>query len=248
MFLRMVSMVVRAEDSVVFAREYDSNIITALQHQPGCCFATLLQNTTDTKDCISLTIWESKQLADEYEKSGVFKQLVESLRSFYEESNDWELKLTDDLSIEYTPVQLNPSVKGFDESDTEKTYNLKFNITPYAVKVITLTVQADRVQEFQEIFTTKIVPKFNTQKVFIHIILLRKENEFNIISFWDETIDLGSSLGEQTLHTLSRSIFELLPSSVRWQVSHKASRSSFASSEEMTASVYRCLTGAWFSS
>lgn len=247
MFIRMVSMGVHADHSEVFAKAYEDNIISALRIQPGCSFASLLQNIQDPKDCISLTIWESKKETDEYEKSGLFKQLVESLRTFYEESNEFELKLTDDLSIEYTPIQKDPTLQQFDDSDTGKEYIKKFNVTPYAVKIITLTVQNDKVQEFQEIFNTKVIPKFREQKGFIHIILLRKNNEFNIISFWDETIDLDASPGGQNLSTLTRSIFNLLPASVQWQVSHKASRSSFATTEEISASVYRCLTGEWFS-
>lgn len=246
MFIRMVSMGVQAEHSEMFAKAYDDNIISALRVQPGCSFASLLQNIHDHKDCISLTIWESKNETDEYEKSGLFKKLVESLRTFYEESDEFELKLTDDLSIEYTPVQNDPSLKQFDDNDTEKEYIKKFNVTPYAVKIITLTVQHDKIQEFQEIFASKVIPKFEEQKGFIHIILLRKGSEFNIISFWDETIDLDAAPGGQSLSTLTRSIFNLLPSSVQWQVSHKASRSSFATTEEISASVYRCLTGEWF--
>ncbi|MCK9410269.1 MAG: antibiotic biosynthesis monooxygenase [Bacteriovoracaceae bacterium] len=247
MFLRMVSMGVQAKDSDIFAKAYDENIISVLRRQPGCSFASLLQNIHDSKDCISVTIWESKEATIEYEQSGVFKALVESLRAFYEESNEFELKLTDDLSIEYTPVQNDPTLKQFDDTDTEKEYIQKFQITPYAAKIITLTVLPDTIQEFQEIFAEKVISKFQEQKGFIHIILLRKNNEFNIISFWDETIDLGNDTGSQSLTALTRNIFTLLPSSVQWQVSHKASRSSYVTTEEMKASVYRCLTGEWFS-
>lgn len=246
MFLRMVSMGVQEKNSAMFAKAYDENIIAALRHQPGCNFASLLQNIKDPKDCISVTIWESKAATDEYEQSGKFKALVESLRSYYEESDEFELKLTDDLSIEYTPIHHDPSIKQFDDNDTGAEYIQKFNITPYAAKILTITVQAEKVQEFQEIFAEKVISKFKEQKGFIHIILLRKGNEFNIISFWDETIDLGSTIGEQTLHSLTRNIFKLLPSTVQWQVSHKASRTNYASSEEITANVYRCLTGEWF--
>ncbi len=247
MFLRMVSMNIQPEHSETMAREYEKNVISALRDQPGCSFASLLQNISDRKDCISLTIWDAQSKADEYEKSGVFKKLVESLRSFYEESNEWELKLTDDLSIEYTPVQIDPSVKGFDDKETGREYIQKFNVTPYAVKIISLIVQPEKIKEFEEIFISKVIPKFSEQKGFIHIILLRKVNEFNIISFWDETIDFLSPSGEEAVHSFTKSIFEMLPSSVKWQVSHKATRSSFASSEEIKASMYRCLTGEWFS-
>ncbi len=247
MFLRMVSMGVQTKDSDLFAKAYNDNVISALRRQPGCSFASLLQNIHDSKDCISVTIWESKDATEEYEKSGLFKTLVESLRSFYEESNEFELKLTDDLSIEYTPIQTDPSLKQYDDNDTGEQYIKKFNVTPYVAKIITLTVQPEKIQEFQDIFAEKVIPKFKEQKGLIHIILLRKKNEFNIISFWDETIDLSDVSGAQSLSSLTRSIFNLLPSSVQWQVSHKASRANFATTEEISASVYRCLTGEWFS-
>ncbi|MEW6062299.1 MAG: antibiotic biosynthesis monooxygenase [Bacteroidota bacterium] len=246
MFLRMVSMGIREEHSLKIAEEYDRNVVSALRTQPGCSFASLLQNISDKKDCVSLTIWNSKNDAVRYEKSGLFKRLVESLRTFYEESNEWELKLSDDLSIEYTPVQVDPTVKGYDDDDTEKEYIRKFNITPYAATIISLSVQPEKIREFQEIFVANVIPKFREHKGFIHIILLRKNTEFNIISFWDETIDFGSSFNDQALRSLTESIFELLPSSVQWQVSHKAAKTSFASSEKITASIYRCLTGEWF--
>lgn len=247
MFLRMVSIGIREEHSLKIAEEYDRNVMTALRTLPGCSFATLLQNINHKKDCISLTIWNSRQEADDYEKSGLFRRLVESLRAFYEESNEWELKLTDDLSIEYTPVQTDPTVKGYDDTDTEKKYIRKFNVTPYAAMIITLSVQPDNITEFQDVFVSKVIPAFSGHKGFIHIILLKKGSEFSIISFWDETIDFNATFSDQTLRTLTRSIFELLPSSVRWKVSHASSVTKYATSEEMKASVYRCLTGEWFS-
>ncbi len=246
MFLRMVSMGIRAEHSQKIAQEYERNVVSALRHQPGCRFASLLQNTADHKDCISLTIWESKSSTLEYESSGVFKKLVESLRAYYEESTEFELKLTDDLAIEYTPVQLDPSVQSFDDADTGKEYIRVLGVTPYAANIMTVTVQPEKILEFQEIFAAKVIPKFTGQKGFIHIILLRKSNEFNIISLWDETVDL-TAVGEQSLQGLARSIYSMLPSSVRWQVSHKSVRPTSVSTEEMHTGVYRCLTGEWFS-
>lgn len=247
MFLRMVSMGVQANDSDRFAAAYEQNVIAALRRQSGCSFASLLQNIDDPRDCISVTIWESKSATEEYERSGLFKSLVESLRSFYEESNEFQLKLTDDLSIEYTPVQIDPTLKQFDDNDTQKAYIRKFNVTPYAAKIITLTVQQEKTQEFQDIFAEQIIPKFKDQKGFIHIILLRNGNEFHIISFWDAAVDLHAASGDQSLAELTRNIVKMLPSTVRWKVSHRSASNSTVSSEDLTASVYRVLTGEWFS-
>jgi len=245
MFLRLVQHLVKTEYIVDMSATYEREILSGLRRTQGCVFASLLQNVNDPGECVSLTIWESQRAASLYEESGLFPVLLKSLRPYFIESNDWELKLSDDLSIEYTPIPTDPSIKGFDEQ-TEKEGIQKFYTTPYAAKIITLTVQPEKIQEFQDIFVSKLMPKFKSQKGFIHIILLRKSNEFNIISFWDETIDLNSPMGESNLDVFSRSIFEVLPSTVQWQVSHKASRTNYAASDEIKASVYRCLTGEWF--
>jgi heme-degrading monooxygenase HmoA len=246
MFLRLVQHLVKTEYTVQLSATYERMILTGLRSTLGCVFASLLQNIDDPRECVSLTIWDSQQAASVYEVSGLFPELLSSLRPYFIESEDWELKLSDDLSIEYSPIQIDPSIKGYDEQ-TEKEGIPKFYTTPYAAKIITLTVQPEKIQEFQDIFASKIVQKFKSQKGFIHMILLRKSNEFNIISFWDETIDLNPSMGESSLDVFARSIFEILPSTVQWQVSHKASRTNYAASDEIKASVYRCLTGEWFS-
>jgi heme-degrading monooxygenase HmoA len=246
MFLRLVQHLVKTEYTVQLSATYERMILTGLRSTHGCVFASLLQNIDDPRECVSLTIWDSQQAASVYEVSGLFPELLSSLRPYFIESEDWELKLSDDLSIEYSPIQIDPSIKGYDEQ-TEKEGIPKFYTTPYAAKIITLTVQPEKIQEFQDIFASKIVQKFKSQKGFIHMILLRKSNEFNIISFWDETIDLNPSMGESSLDVFARSIFEILPSTVQWQVSHKASRTNYAASDEIKASVYRCLTGEWFS-
>jgi heme-degrading monooxygenase HmoA len=246
MFLRLVQHLVKTEYIVEMSSAYERKILSELRITQGCVFASLLQNVNNPRECISLTIWESQRAASLYEESGLFPVLLSSLRPYFVESNDWELKLSDDLSIEYTPIPIDPSIKGFNEQ-TEKEGIPKFYATPYAAKIITLTVQPEKIQEFQDIFASKIIPKFKSQKGFIHIILLRKSNEFNIVSFWDETIDLNPSMGDSNLDVFSRSIFEILPSTVQWQVSHKSSRTSYASSDEIKTSMYRCLTGEWFS-
>jgi len=245
MFLRLVQHLVKTEYTVEISATYERKILAGLRSIHGCVFASLLQNVDDPGECISLTIWESQQAASLYEESGLFPELLNLLRPYFIESNDWELKLSDDLSIEYTPIPIDPSIKGFDEQ-TEKEGIQKFYTIPYAAKIITLTVQPEKIQEFQDIFISKIIPKFKSQKGFIHIILLRKSNEFNIISFWDETIDLNPSMGDSSLDVFASSIFEILPSTVQWQVSHKASRTNYAASDDIKASMYRCLTGEWF--
>jgi len=241
MFLRMVSITIRAELSAKIASTYAENVITTLRTQPGCSFVALLQNVSNRKEAISLTMWNSKADADEYEKSGVFHRLVESLRSFYEGSSEWSLNLTEDLSIEYKPTPVEPTVAVFDDSEK---YITRLKETPYVVQIIRLFVQPVKSREFEETFNRSVLPKFRHQKGCIHVVLLQKENECTIISFWDETFDFQNSLGQGVID-FTRDIVSFLPADARWKVMRKSSVVNSVSSEDIHSSMYRCLVGEW---
>ena len=116
MFLRLVTHIIRAEETEKNAEVYARSVLTALRTTRGCVFASLLQNTGNPQECISLTIWNSRKESTDYEESGLYEKLVDSLRPFFAASSEWKLELSEDLSLEYTPVKIEPTVAGFDES------------------------------------------------------------------------------------------------------------------------------------
>jgi hypothetical protein len=113
---------------------------------------------------------------------------------------------------------------------------------PFAVQILTLTVQEDQVHNFEAIFSSEIHPKYKIHKGFIDLILVREHHKFHIISFWDETVDIESSSGIHSINQLLESIYKILPSFVRWRDSHESTVHTSASSEDLKATVYRCLT------
>ncbi|MHB1048459.1 MAG: antibiotic biosynthesis monooxygenase family protein [Bacteroidota bacterium] len=246
MFLRMVTHAIRSTEAEQMAELYHRTVITALRTTPGCAFAALLQNTANAQECISLTIWNTPKDSYDYEESGLFLQLVNALRPFFLESNEWKLELSDNLSLEYTPIQSEPTVERYSESDAgaEKITAMKAN--PFAVQIFTLSVQEDKVQDFHAIFSSEIHPKFKTHKGFIDLILVRQNREFHIISFWDETVDIQSPSGIHSINDLLKSIYSILPSFIRWKVSHRSTSHTSASSEDIKAAIYRSLVAEWF--
>ena len=246
MFLRMVTHAMRSEESEKMAETYHRSVISNLRTTKGCVFASLLQNTINTQECISLTLWDSQKESFDYEESGLYKQLVDSLRTFFVASDEYELKLSEDLSLEYTPIQLEPTVERFNNSvaGSEDISRLKAN--PFAVQILALTVQEDQIHTFENIFSSDIHPKYKTHKGFIDLILLRQKREYHIISFWDETVDIQSTSGIHSINELLASIYKILPSFIRWKVSHSSAVHTSASSEDIKATVHRCLAAEWF--
>ncbi len=246
MFLRMVSMAVRKEQIHQFSDAYNKNVISILRTTPGCVFASLLQNIKGHSEGVSLTIWNSQQEAQAYEASGVFKRLVEVLRPFYAESTEYTLQLSEDLSLEYFPVIEEPTVKGYTDSNADTGFVDPAKSTPYAVHVVSLAIEPANADEFGQIVTRDILPQYKKEKGFIHLVLLRRGRECQVLSFWDETVDINTALGEQKLNVLLKGIFQVLPSFVQWKVSHHSSAASSASSDDLKATLYRCLTAEWF--
>lgn len=246
MFLRMVTHVVRIEETEKMAEIYDRSVLSALRTTQGCVFASLMQNTANMHECVSLTIWNSKKESFEYEESGLYQQLVDALRPFFVESTEYKLELSADLSLEYTPIQVEPTVERFDESVSGSEHISKLKAKPFAVQILALSVQDEKAADFEKIFLSEIRPKYKTHKGFIDLILLRQQRKYHIISFWDEAVDIQSPSGPHSINELVQSIYKVLPSFVQWQVSHKSSVPSSASSEEIRTMVYRCLTAGWF--
>lgn len=245
MFLRMVTHLIRGEESDHFAEVYATTVIPALRGTRGCVYASLMQNVDDTSQGISLTIWNSQAESRLYEESGLYHQLVNALRPYFKESEEYTLQLSDDLSLEYTPIAVEPTIERFDRSIADGEHLSILRTGPYAVQTVTLSVQQDQTENFERLFATEIHPRYRTQKGFMDIILLRQEREYHLISFWDGTVDMQSADGIRTNGELLTSIYRMLPSSIRWKVSHKGS-SHTVSSEDMSAQIYRCLTSEWF--
>jgi heme-degrading monooxygenase HmoA len=245
MFLRMVTHTIRDEEVLHMAATYERRILPALKKTAGCVFAALIQNIDDHRECISLTLWRSPEEAREYEASGLYLQLVNSLRPFFSESTEWKVQLNEDYSLENVPVQIEPEVVGYTNSVAGSDEFKGLSAKPFAVQIVTLSVQEDHVVDFERIFSADIHPKYKTYKGFIDLILLRQNREYHSISFWDETVDITTSSGIHSINQLVKAIYSVLPVFVQWRVSHRGAARTSASSEDIKATVHRCLVGEW---
>jgi heme-degrading monooxygenase HmoA len=79
-----------------FRNIYGSEIIPTLKKTKGCRFAYLTENIQEEDDAISVTIWDSKEDADNYEKSGVFEDLTEKVKHTFSNLFQWKMALEKD--------------------------------------------------------------------------------------------------------------------------------------------------------
>ncbi len=90
LFLRILSLHVRRGMLEEFTSLYRGEIIPGLRRMPGCRFAFLTGGTNDSHDLVSVTIWNSKADAEQYELNGEFDAMNERVGHTLENSTRWK--------------------------------------------------------------------------------------------------------------------------------------------------------------
>ncbi len=110
MYLRITSANVQQGKVALFDELYRGSIIPALKSVDGFKHAFLVASTESPNELLSVTIWESKDKADAYERSGRFAYLVDQVKPMLSSLFQWKVALdpskkdnvvtSDDLKVE----------------------------------------------------------------------------------------------------------------------------------------------------
>jgi quinol monooxygenase YgiN len=89
LYIRLVSPRFRPGMLEEFKKIYNAEILPALRKVKGCRYMYLTENVKIAQ-LISITIWESKADADQYERSGLFDQLSMKAAHTFSEIYQWK--------------------------------------------------------------------------------------------------------------------------------------------------------------
>ena len=93
MHLRILSVNLRKDKKKEFEDLYNSVIISELKKQEGCILAFFTENQDDENNIISVTIWNRKEDAEAYEKTGKFSELIKKVDHTFTEMTRWKMSL-----------------------------------------------------------------------------------------------------------------------------------------------------------
>ncbi len=62
---------------------YNNELVPVVKKQKGNLDCRILEPVERTDDYISMTVWDTKEDADAYHTSGIYKQLVDRIKEFY---------------------------------------------------------------------------------------------------------------------------------------------------------------------
>ncbi len=216
MFMRILQVRVNLSTLDQFRDFYHDTIIPELQKLPGCLFAGLNQSGPNPEEFISLTFWESQKYSENYEKSGVYEDLVEIVRPYLAEAVEWKIQLSENLELEYKPVPEEPIVKQFNvTTQTEAVPPLKEDNARMYVRIVSLQIESGKTNEFKILYNEEILPVLKLTHGCLYAYLtenLQSKREYISVTVWDSKEDADryeqsgrfQELVDRVKHTFSK--------------------------------------------
>jgi heme-degrading monooxygenase HmoA len=216
MFMRLFQVKVNPAYTEQFKNFYEVSVFPQLQKMTGCIFAGLIKSGPDNNEYISITFWETLKNAEDFENSEIFNDLITKEKSFFSESNEWKIQLSDRMELEYAPVIEEPVVKKYSvELQKENGDKLVLKNPQMYLRIVSLKIQKNLIDEFKKFYLDKIIPALKETEGCRHVFLsenLIEKDEFISVTIWDskkhvEDYEGGGKfkdLVEQIKHTFSQ--------------------------------------------
>jgi heme-degrading monooxygenase HmoA len=187
MYMRFVRLAVKPDRRQHFSRFYDEHVVPTLRKVPGCLYVGLINDYSTKRKFISLTLWQKPEDAAAYEKSGLYRELLDANKDFLLESTEWKVQLSEDLTLEYMPVEHEPEVETFNVTASTAEAD-PGELSSMYLRIVSATVQTDRFREFKSLYVDEIIPMLQKESGFRHAFLVESTehpNEVLSVTIWD---------------------------------------------------------------
>jgi heme-degrading monooxygenase HmoA len=205
MDMRLVQLVVKNGTPSLLREHYTKRVIPVLKEIAGCRYAGLMQSVHHPEQCISLTLWDSHAHSEGFERSGVFQQLIDEAKPLLSESSEYRMQLSEDLTLEYVPVPLEPVVRSYSVAE-RSTVDENRGPATY-LRIVSLKILPGKLDEFRRLYVEHSIPALRKVEGCRYVYLLEGDesnHEVFSVTSWDSPQDAEryekSGLYEQLLH------------------------------------------------
>jgi quinol monooxygenase YgiN len=245
--MRFVELNVERAKINEFRNIYSTVVIERLHSIPGCRFAGLIESSDKEDEYISLTLWDNQEHAEEYEKSGVYNELLEKIKPYLQNSSEWKIQLSENMELEYKPVIEEPEIKKYSvqvQSDSSTAKNIDSKLY---VRIVSLSIQNGKENDFKKLYNDEIIPALLSMQGCRYAYLtqsIKESNSFISVTIWDkkEDADFYDKSGKfKELIDKASSTFSQI---YRWKMAlEKDFDASIKTSEDVKVGKYNIVTG-----
>ena len=190
MYMRLIQVRTKPGELSNLQSHYNDRVVSALQKTPGCLFVGLMQSSEHHDEVVSMTLWSSQSQAEDYEKSGLFRKLFDELRPMLEDSSEWKVQLSKDLTLEYAPVPTEPSVQSFSVAAEGAPVGLSPDKSDQLyLRIVSVVLKPGNLDEYRRLYADEVIPALKATKGCRHAFLMLPggtSNEAISVTMWDD--------------------------------------------------------------
>ncbi len=252
MYMRLVRIKVKIDLLPKLVAIYETRGIPSLERVHGCCYAGFMQSAHHSDECLSLTLWDSLTDTEAYERSGLFASLLDESKPYLLESSEFEIRLSENLTLEYVPVHEEPvvsampvSAKSFANTGQPQRGSARW------LRIVALKIRPEKVEEFRHVYVDRIIPALREVKGCRFIYLTEnpeKPDEMISVTSWESEDDANRYEQSGAFQMILESQKHLLSELYQWKREQEKSHAgTVATSEDITVEHYSVLAGKDFS-
>jgi heme-degrading monooxygenase HmoA len=248
MFMRLVHRKIKPETLSAYRAMYETKFIPTLQQTLGCLYAGLIQSTQHSDECISLTLWDDKENAEAYEHSGVFADMLHDAAPYLADSSEWRVQLSEDLTLQYQPVPVEPVVQAYRVAATNSSPSIPQGASLH-LRIVSPNLRPGKVEEFTRIYNDEILTALRTVKGCLFAFLTENVKEDQVISMtiWESKKDADAYEETGIFRQLVKKVEHTFSDVYQWKMQlEKESGGKAVTSEEMKVEGYSMVAGKSF--
>ena len=250
MHLRFIQARVKADNIHRLRAVYEEKIIPAMQGVDGCLYIGLFHNIRHPDECISLSFWSDRKKIDSYEKSGVFTILLNTSKPYFDDSSEWQMNLSDDLTLTYTQLPQEAVVKDF--AITSPDQKPLISDKTFFVRVVSHQVRTGMEEDFRRIYNNEVLSSL-TQISGCRSAYLTENPEDKgklfSITIWDSQGDADKYEQSGLFNTLLDKLKPTLSGVYQWKMRlERETGAQVRTTDDITVEGYSMLTGKSFQS
>lgn len=251
MFMRMVQVKVKPESALQLPLLYSEKIVPALQETPGCLYASLIKSVSRPDEAISMTLWDTMEHAEAYEKGGLFQRLLNEVNPYLSDTSEWKVQLSKDFTLEYAPVLEEPIVKSYRiATPTSEHPPLAGQATALYIRIVSITLKPGSTEEFGRLYNTEILPVLHKVEGCLYAFLtegIQERNEIISVTIWDSKTAADVYEATGLFRKLTRKVQHTFSELYQWKLAaEKRSAVQVSSTEDLNVSGYNVVSGKIF--
>lgn len=227
MYMRFVELNIRHEQVLAFERFYNYRTAPALRDVEGCLFAQLIHSVSEESDFVSFSLWSSQEAAQEYQKSGYYTELVAELDPFIEDSSEWKIRLTDDMTLDYAPVKQEPVIQGMPIAAGTAEEEAAEQLSSHTyVRILSAKLAPGNFAEFRRRYDDEVTPGLLSVPgcYAAYMIGSEESKEFVSVTIWESRAHAEAFQDSGKFEELFTIVRPLLSSLYQWTMSLDSSK------------------------